>query len=67
MKLKLYDIGRADCVLLFDDQKHPSNQFMIDCGVKKKDTRNIVEINNDLSLKQKAVFKKNTDFTNMVL
>ena len=45
MNIKLYDIGRADCVLLSDRNQN----LLIDCGVKRSDTRNSMDINNDLS------------------
>jgi len=45
MNIKLYDIGRADCVLLSDRNQN----LLIDCGVKKDDISNSVDINNDLS------------------
>jgi len=45
MNIKLYDIGRADSVLLSD---HNQN-LLIDCGVKKDDISNSMDMNNDLS------------------
>jgi ribonuclease BN (tRNA processing enzyme) len=45
MNIKLYDIGRADCVLLSDHNRN----LLIDCGVKKDDISNSMDINNDLS------------------
>jgi len=45
MNIKLYDIGRADSVLL---SQHNQN-LLIDCGVKKDDISNSMDINNDLS------------------
>ena len=45
MNIKLYDIGRADCVLLSDHNRN----LLIDCGVKKEDISNSMDINNDLS------------------
>lgn len=45
MNIKLYDIGRADSVLLSDHNRN----LLIDCGVKKDDISNSMDINNDLS------------------
>lgn len=44
MEVKLYDIGRADCILLGGKNKV---NFMIDCGVQKYSSK-LKEINNDL-------------------
>lgn len=45
MNIKLYDIGRADCVLLSEQNQN----LLIDCGVKRADISNSMDINNDLS------------------
>lgn len=45
MNIKLYDIGRADSVLLSDHNRN----LLIDCGVKKDDISNSMDMNNDLS------------------
>jgi len=49
MILKLYDIGRADCMLLYTPSFDKANKLlMIDCGVAKYDVKNLNEINLDL-------------------
>lgn len=44
MKLKMYDIGRNDCILLNGNKK---GNLMIDCGVQKR-SKKIRDINKDL-------------------
>ncbi|MDD4184418.1 MAG: MBL fold metallo-hydrolase [Candidatus Izemoplasmatales bacterium] len=57
-KLKIYDIGRADCILIWDDESNSerrdnrNERLMIDCGIAEKNTHQINIVNKDLDIVQ---------------